>query len=152
MRIVEDTRGNELIYLKDMCDILRNIREDMGGIGEMSPKQFVRTVASLMFWDDVHDAKTEEDRELARWLPGDFIVVKPGKEGKRRKIEAAFVEFENNEPVFGNCDNAMVFKYEEMANEVAQKLGKEWRVVCIGFEDHQITQRLLKAIMGEEEE
>lgn len=138
-------RGEAWVRLHDVCDILREVKEQ---------KIFDRTedviflISQLMFYDEVMEAETDEERDAARELPGDFIVYKDlGYRNPNGKRLIYFSEFADGEgKAVDSMDKAMCFEYESKAEEVAKMLGEEWNVVCVGYECGRITKRHMDAI------
>ena len=142
--------GYEWIRLNDMCDILRAVVKD--NIFENSDK-VVNLIAHMMFYDEHAKAETDEEREAALELPGDFVVCKDlGYKNPNGKRFIFFMEFSDGEgKAIDNGEKAMHFKYESMAEKVAEKLGGGgWRVMNVGIESGRMTERFLKAFLGED--
>jgi len=141
--------GYQWVRLNDVCDILRNVRKDQ--VYENTDK-IIRQIARLMFFDKVKSAKTEEEREAAMEFPGEFVVCKDlGYVNPNGKRLIFFQDFAGGSAhAIDNGEKAMVFQYESMAAKVAKKLGKDWKVYCVGIEDGRMTKRLLDAIFGDE--
>ena len=143
--------GEEWVRLHDVCDILRMVGEEQY---YDNTDKVLRQIASMMFYDEVKAAETEEDKEAAREFPGDFVVAQDlgykNPNGKRMIFFQEFVKGEGR--AIDNGDKAMIFEYKSMAEEVAKKLKGEWKVFCVGKEYGKAQKRLLDAVFGEEKE
>lgn len=130
------------IRLNDMCDILRHIEENP--VFENTDK-VMKQIASLMFYDEIQNAKTDEEREALREFPGEFIVVKNlGYKNPNGKSLIFFMEFSEGEgKAVDDVNKAMVFMYRSMADHVAETLGTGWRTICLGREYGKIMDRVL---------
>ena len=135
--------GREFVRLNDVCDILRHIVDDhMIENGD----NVVSLIAHCMFYDEVMKGETEEERESACELPGDFVIYRElGHVNPNGKTRMWFTGFANKtEARATDCaKNAAVFKYKSMADHVAEMLGKDWKVVCVGREHKRIEKRIL---------
>lgn len=132
--------GEQWIRLHDMCDILRNVADD--AIFENTDK-VMNQIAHLMFYDEVQEAETDEEREAALEFPGDFIVVR--RTGK--KSFDVFEEWKDKQAVIGHdMKRALSFEYKSMADLIAEKLGEGWQSVCMGIEDGRIIRRTLERL------
>ena len=140
--------GREFVRLTDVCDILRHIRSDYP---YDDTKKVVSMIANCMFYDEVVKAKTEEEREAARELPGDFVIYKDlGYRNPNGKTRIWFTGFENKKEARATDDagDAAHFKFRSMADHVAEMLGKDWYVLCVGREHKRIEMRM-KAFIDE---
>lgn len=133
--------GTEWVRLHDVCDILREVSEEP--VFENTDKVMMQ-IAQLMFYDKVQEAKTDEEREAARELPGDFVVLKDlGYRNPNGKRIIYFMEFSEGEgKAIDSADKAMIFEYKGMADHVAEVLGEGWRSMCVGIESMRISKRV----------
>jgi len=143
--------GYDWVRLNDVCDILRFIKENPL-IVEAEAKieaDTLRRIAMLMFYDERKAAQTDEEKEAALELPGDFIVCKRDEEKKMHY----FSEWKDGEAVISDfAKDVMYFDFESTAGQVANKLGEGWRPLCMGFEYGRISRRLLDTLFEEDEE
>ncbi len=134
--------GREFVRLTDVCDILRHIRNDYPFD---DTKNVVSMIAHCMFYDEVMKAETDEEREAARELPGDFVIYKDlGYRNPNGETRIWFTGFENKKEARATDDpgDAAHFKFKSMADHVAEMLGKEWHVLCVGREYKRIERRM----------
>lgn len=143
--------GQEWVRLHDVCDILRHVANP--AIFENTDK-VIDMIAHLMFYDEIRQAKTDEEREAAKELPGDFVVCqKLGHVNPNGKRVIYFMEFADGEGrAIDSIEKAMFFEYKSMAEEVAKKLKGDWKVICMGIEDGRIVERVAKRLFGDENE
>ena len=87
-----------------------------------------------------HEEETDEE-------PGSYMVYKPGDNPREYWY---FVEWRNGKPIIGQCDG-MIFTYEGMAQNVAERLGNDWKVVDVSPEECYKAERLLAAIFGDDD-
>ena len=103
--------GREFVRLTDVCDILRHIRSDYP---YDDTKKVVSMIANCMFYDEVMKAKTEEEREAARELPGDFVIYKDlGYTNPNGKTRIWFTGFENKKEARAKAEADARKKQEE---------------------------------------
>ena len=143
--------GEDWVRLYDICDILRNVEESAKYF--KNADKIVNQIARLMFFDEINAVKTKKEKDAACELPGDFVVCqKLDHINPNGKQMIFFMEFKDGEGLATDCgDDAMVFEYKSMAEQVAKKLKGDWRVICIGVEYGRMTRRMLGRIFGDAE-
>ena len=134
--------GQDYVRLHDVCDILRHVAASH--LHE-SANKVIDQIAFCMFYDEAKKAKTKEERKSICELPGDFVIFKKlGHRNPNGKTLIWFTGFENKKEARATdcAEDAMIFKYRSMADHVAEMLGKDWNVICVGREHAKLTQPL----------
>jgi hypothetical protein len=105
-----------------------------------------------MFRKEVRAAKTKEEKEAVRELPGDFVVyLKLDHINTNGKSLIFFKEYRDGEGIATDDGNkAMLFKYASKAQEIADNLKGDWKVMSVGREEGEMNRELLDALFSED--
>jgi len=157
--------GIEYVKLTELNELIRDMKQKASEgtePGYIEPDKSRRMSAMLalnhlgaVLNKEEHEAKLHEKLEtLAQHEeetdeePGSFMVYKPGDNPREYWY---FVEWRNGKPIIGQCDG-MIFTYEGMAQNVAERLGDGWKVIDVSPEECYKAERLLAAIFREDDE
>ncbi len=137
----------EYVRLNDVCDILRHIKEFEAS---KEADKFVDLMARLMFRKEVRAAKTKEEKEAVRELPGDFVVYnRLDHINENGKSMIFFKEYDDGEGIATDDGNqAMLFKYASKAQEIADNLKGDWKVMSVGREEGEMNREFLDALFS----
>ena len=150
--------GHEMLMLDDVKCAIRRLRRRCERSTLLSPEEKPLVMETLddvvkeIFAEELSEARRNYDSKVNKILemPGDFAVYKKG-EGKR-DLSYVIALSASGKPVIGeNADLVLHFTYENEAEEVAESLGEEWKVIDLTPGAYADEERLLKAIFGEEE-
>lgn len=146
--------GKVYVRQEDVCEVLRWVDNHPLNDVPDPVATAISSVKHLLFYDELEEAKTQEERDLILEMPGTFIVFKKIK-GEKKVV---FVkEWVNGKAVITmKGEEAMRFNYGVMASDVAEKIGDEWKTICISYEYNLIRERgyqnLMKALDELDEE
>jgi len=150
--------GHEMLMLDDVKCAIRRLRRKCERSTLLSPEEKPLVMETLddvvrtIFSEEIRKARDDFSERMGKILsmPGDFAVYKKG-EGKR-DLSYVIALGASGKPVIGeNADLVLHFTYESEAEEVAESLGEEWKVIDLTPGAYADEERLLKAIFGEEE-
>ena len=156
--------GIEYVKLTELNELIRDMKQKAAAgtePGYMEPDKDKRMSAMLalnhlgaVLNKEQTEAKLHERLEKTRQEeetdeePGSYMVYKPGDNPREYWW---FVEWRNGKPIIGQCDG-MIFTYAGMAQNVAERLGKGWKVIDVSPEECYKAERLMAAIFREDDE
>lgn len=145
-------------FRKDLTDLLNkyNLDEESNTpdyiLADMLLSMYDSYALHVTRRDEVLCPETDEEDEDDDTNERGFIVIKDEKPVPSHTV---FVEWRNKRPVYSNCaDYAMIFTHREMAENIAEKLGKGWYVLDLDDleRDSKAAKRLLDAIFRDDED
>lgn len=134
----------EIRWLRKNIDTLYgNFDEDHRAMVHLAYNDIIRAI----YREELKKAKTPEEIKAIYEMPGDFVVIS----GTKKEDLRGFIKWEDGKAVIGKVNECLIFDFESKAEEIAEQLGEGWRVMDISPEEHERTQRLLRAIFSPSE-
>ena len=145
--------GYEMVKVADLNALIRRLRRRYRTttFPEDDPQRVLDAVVREVYWDEIKEAKSEDEVDTILETKGDFVVY---KQNELNRYDITYFQcFADGKHVLTRkAPLAMHFDYESMASHIAEALGDGWKVLDLHPDACADDMRMLKAILGEGED